>query len=76
MNPSQGGPPPAEAFLAIRIKMTKKLLGDSKEDLRLVIKEYKELENIGTSGPWTDRNQGSADVSGFELSLQKSFFSM
>ena len=65
MNPSQGGPPPAEAFLAIRIKMTKKLLGDSKEDLRLVIKEYKELENIGTSGPWTDRNQGSADVSGF-----------
>ena len=27
--------------------MTKKLLGDSKEDLRLMIKEYKELENIG-----------------------------
>jgi hypothetical protein len=26
--------------------MTKKLLGDSKEDLRLMIKEYKELENI------------------------------
>lgn len=37
---------PAEALLTIRIKMTKKLLGDSKEDLRLMIKEYKELENI------------------------------
>ena len=30
------------------LKIAKKSLGDSKEDLRLVIKEYKELENIGT----------------------------
>ena len=30
--------------------MTKKLLGDSKEDLRLMIKEFKELENISKFG--------------------------
>ena len=38
--------------------MTKKLLGDSKEDLRLMIKEYKELENISTSRRSLDPGSG------------------
>ena len=81
MNPSQGGPPPAEAFLAIRIKMTKKLLGDSKEDLRLVIKEYKELENIGRVRAMDGPESGLGGCvrfcqNRFELSLENLFFSM
>jgi len=39
--------------------MTKKLLGDSKEDLRLMIKEFKELENISKFGVRTVRTPTS-----------------